>query len=75
MNESEVCYRCGKPIDKFQNGGRFVMSGYENAMSWPFFESFVLCDGCSHEAKTLVIKYLNENKKEVPKDVYKNFDI
>lgn len=75
MENKEVCFRCGKPITNFQEGGPFVLSGFENAMSWPFFESFILCDECSHNAKVLVIKYLNEKKDEVPKDALKEFDI
>jgi len=64
MSESKECFRCGKEIKDWSHGGKLVLSGFEDCYSGAYFDSFVLCSACNHEAHSRVITYLYEGVDE-----------
>lgn len=44
------CFRCGAPIDGFQNGGQVTISGFYDRNNFPYrfpyYNNFTLCTAC-----------------------------
>ncbi len=40
------CFRCGNPIEGFQEGGQITISGFYDSNRFPYYKNFTLCPTC-----------------------------
>ena len=55
---TKQCFRCGQPLDGFQDSGEVTIAGFFSNNNFPYYNTFHLCAPCHEGLDSVIKKYL-----------------
>lgn len=55
---TKQCFRCGQPLEGFQNSGMVTIAGFFSNNGFPYYNTFHLCVDCHERLDSVIKQYL-----------------
>lgn len=55
---TKQCFRCGQPLDGFQDSGMVTIAGVFSSNKFPYYNNFRLCVDCHERLDSVIKQYL-----------------